>query len=100
VDRESEEAILAAVNELAGHKCVLMISHRLANLKGAGRIYVMEDGRAAESGTHGELIALGGVYARFFEEQWGLEAYAAGGEIGIDIGKTNARATNTREAVI
>jgi ABC-type multidrug transport system fused ATPase/permease subunit len=84
VDRESEEAILAAVSELSEHKCVLMISHRLANLKGAGRIYVMEDGRAAESGTHGELVALGGVYAKLLSEQRSLEAYATGGEAGMD----------------
>jgi ABC-type multidrug transport system fused ATPase/permease subunit len=79
VDRESEEIILAAVGELAERKCALMISHRLANLAGAGRIYVMAAGRVVESGTREELMALGGVYARFFDEQRELEAYAAGG---------------------
>jgi ABC-type transport system involved in cytochrome bd biosynthesis fused ATPase/permease subunit/uncharacterized membrane protein YbaN (DUF454 family) len=86
MDAESEEAVIAVVRELAGVKNVIFISHRLANLTGAGRIYVMAEGRVAETGGHAELTAGGGVYARLFAEQQALEAYAAG-EVGAGEGR-------------
>jgi ATP-binding cassette subfamily B protein/ATP-binding cassette subfamily C protein len=79
IDAESEEAFLAALRELSAAKNVLMISHRLANLVSADRLFVMQDGRVAEAGTHGELLAASGVYARMYEEQKSLERYAGGG---------------------
>jgi ABC-type transport system involved in cytochrome bd biosynthesis fused ATPase/permease subunit/uncharacterized membrane protein YbaN (DUF454 family) len=79
MDTESEEALLAVVKELATKKNVIFISHRLANLTGADMIYAMDAGRVAEAGTHEELTARGGVYARLYSEQQALETYAAGG---------------------
>ena len=60
VDAESERAIVEVVHELARTKTVVVISHRLAAVAGADRIYVLEDGRVAEAGTHGELLEHGG----------------------------------------
>ena len=76
VDAESEEAILAFIRELAREKTVIVISHRLAALAQTDRIYVFEDGRVAEAGTHDELRSAGGVYARLWEQQEDLERFA------------------------
>lgn len=78
IDVESEEAILARVRELAKEKTVVMISHRLANTVTADCIYTMENGSIAEQGTHAELLARGGAYARLWKTQQALENYGKG----------------------
>ena len=75
IDIDSEEAILSQIRALAAHKTILMISHRLANVKDADRIYVMEGGRIRESGPHAELLGGGGVYSALWKTQRVLEAY-------------------------
>jgi len=75
IDVESEEAILGRIRDLAKEKTVIMISHRLANVTDADNVYVMEDGRVAESGTHGELMSRGGVYAKLWQTQSELENF-------------------------
>ena len=75
IDVESEEAILSAIRRLAKGKTVVMISHRLANVVGADRIYCMENGCVAESGTHEGLIEQNGVYANLWKTQQALENY-------------------------
>ncbi len=75
IDVESEEAILTRIRAMAGEKTVVMISHRLASVTDADRIYVMENGAAVESGRHEELLAHGGVYARLWRTQQALEQY-------------------------
>lgn len=76
IDVESEETILAQIRVLAETKTIILISHRLANVVSADRIYVMESGRIAESGAHAALLAQGGVYARLWQTQSALENYA------------------------
>ena len=76
VDAESERAIVEVVHELARTKTVVVISHRLAAVAGADRIYVLEDGRVAEAGTHGELLEHG-PYARLWSRQAELERFSA-----------------------
>ena len=68
VDTETEDAILAAITQQKA-ACTLMVSHRLASLRNADRILVMDDGKVVESGTPDELLAAGGLYATMFEQQ-------------------------------
>ncbi len=75
IDIESEEAILKQIRKIAEEKTVVMISHRLANVVKADRIYVLENGSVAESGTHDELLLRNGVYARLWKTQSALENY-------------------------
>lgn len=67
-DPENEALIQKGFAELAAGRTVLMIAHRLSTVVGADKIVVIEDGRAVEQGTHDELIACGGLYARMWEE--------------------------------
>ena len=81
IDMESEEAIMEAVNGLAGRKTVLLITHRLANARRADRIAVLDGGRLAACDTHEALMAQGGVYARMYRRQEELEALVHGGSL-------------------
>ena len=80
IDVESEEIVMHEVHELAKTKTVIVVSHRLANVVAADRIYVLADGKVAESGTQGELLAQKGVYAALWEAQRELEEYMERGE--------------------
>ena len=75
IDVESENDIMEEIHRLAKTKTVILISHRLANVADADSIYVMEDGRVVESGTHQHLLSLGGHYARLWNAQQALENY-------------------------
>lgn len=79
IDVESEEMIMEVIRELAKTKTVILISHRLANVVEADRIYMMKNGGFAEQGMHGELMELNGYYAQLFESQRVLEEYSDGG---------------------
>jgi ATP-binding cassette subfamily B protein len=70
LDAESETAVQAALETLMEGRTTLVIAHRLATIKGADRIVVMDDGRIVEEGTHAGLIARGGLYARLAELQF------------------------------
>ena len=73
VDAESENDIMKAVHSLAGHKTVILISHRLANVVKSDCIYVMDKGRITQQGTHAELLAADGPYSRLYNAQKQLE---------------------------
>lgn len=81
IDIESEEAILSRIHALAREKTVIMISHRLANVVKADRIYCMADGSVAESGRHQELLDRGGTYAGLWKTQDALEKYGKEGAL-------------------
>ncbi|UWQ62509.1 ABC transporter ATP-binding protein/permease [Leisingera caerulea] len=71
LDSEVEAAIQAALHRVMEGKTVLAIAHRLSTLSEMDRIIVMEKGRIAESGSHDELLAKGGLYAQFWARQSG-----------------------------
>ena len=87
IDAESEAAIISAARELAGSHTVIMISHRLSAIEHADEIYVLEQGKLVEHGAHSQLLARGCAYARLWESQSQLEAFAqGGGEAASDAG--------------
>jgi ABC-type multidrug transport system fused ATPase/permease subunit len=69
VDAETEAIIQAELKRLAQSKTVLMIAHRLSTVRHADRILVMDQGQILEAGTHAELLARSGPYARLIEAQ-------------------------------
>lgn len=75
IDVESEEMILGVIRELAKTKTILFISHRLANVVEADRIYMLKDGCVEGVGTHGSLMETCGAYAELYQYQKELEAY-------------------------
>lgn len=79
VDVESENQIMEVVRELAKTKTVLLISHRLANVVSADKIYVLKDGRIVEQGKHEELCKENGYYYKIFSQQSALEQFGKEG---------------------
>lgn len=80
IDVESEDAILHVIHTLAKEKTVIMITHRLANLVESDCIYVLQDGKCVEHGTHRILMEKNCVYAALYNKQKELEDYH-GGEV-------------------
>lgn len=71
LDNESEQAVQESLAELAQGRTTLVIAHRLSTIRDADEIATMEDGRVVERGTHNDLLARGGTYARYYRMQFG-----------------------------
>ncbi|KAH6677860.1 multidrug/pheromone exporter [Plectosphaerella plurivora] len=71
LDTESERVVQGALTRAAttGNRITISVAHRLSTIREASRIFVFDGGRIAESGTHGDLVQRGGVYARMCEAQ-------------------------------
>jgi len=69
VDARTESTIIDNLRLLKGGKTLIVVSHRISPLKGADCIYVMDEGKIVEHGTHGELVSRGGLYERLVKYQ-------------------------------
>ena len=70
LDNESEEAVQESLERLAADRTTIIIAHRLSTIKNADEIATVEDGKVVERGTHEELLARGGTYARYYRMQF------------------------------
>jgi subfamily B ATP-binding cassette protein MsbA len=77
LDTESERLVQEAIERLMGGRTVLVIAHRLATVRGADRIVVMDEGQVVEQGTHAELHARGGLYRRLHDLQFSVAEVAS-----------------------
>ncbi len=82
LDAENEARVQAALATLLAGRTSLVIAHRLSTILAADRILVLDRGRIVETGTHAELLARGGLYARLYEQQF--RAALADGETAGD----------------
>jgi ATP-binding cassette subfamily B protein len=70
VDTETEAAIQSGLEQLLAGRTALIIAHRLSTVRRADRILVLHHGELRESGTHEQLLALGGIYSKLYELQY------------------------------
>ena len=84
LDTESERVVQRALESLIQRRTTIAIAHRLSTIRNADVIFAIDNGTIVERGTHDELLAQGGLYARLYEEQFGngvVEAHCSDGVI-------------------
>jgi subfamily B ATP-binding cassette protein MsbA len=90
LDTESERQVQLALKALMQGRTTLVIAHRLSTIVDADLIYVIDQGRVAETGSHAELLALGGVYARLYALQFAEQAGAPRDKMELIAGRARA----------
>jgi ATP-binding cassette subfamily B protein len=75
VDNETEAAIQRSLDVVSRNRTTIVIAHRLSTVRQANCIHLLEAGRVVESGTHDELVALGGGYAALWRLQTGERSH-------------------------
>jgi ATP-binding cassette subfamily B protein len=101
LDTHSERLIQAALERLMHGRTTIAIAHRLSTILAADLILVVHRGRIVERGTHGELLALGGLYARLYREQFSSATRGPSPKSpGQPNGQASAIVKDTAETVI
>ncbi len=90
LDTVSERLIQAALERLMEGRTTIAIAHRLSTILRADQILVFDRGRIVERGTHRELLAAGGLYARLYREQFLAGSEGAGASVGAEVGAAAA----------
>ena len=85
IDVDSEAVIMKNIKEISAKKSVIVISHRLANVVPADNIYFMRDGQVIENGSHSQLMARKGEYAKLFNAQKQLEEGYKSGKASAEV---------------
>jgi subfamily B ATP-binding cassette protein MsbA len=80
LDSDSEKAVQSALDELMKGRTTIMVAHRLSTIRNVDRIYVLVDGQVAEEGSHDELVAANGEFARLYRMQFGQTEATADGD--------------------
>jgi ATP-binding cassette, subfamily B, bacterial len=86
LDTESERIVQLALQNVMRGRTTIAIAHRLSTIRAADVIFVIERGRLVERGDHDTLVALGGIYARLYEQQFGAGAVEAHCRDGVVLG--------------
>jgi ATP-binding cassette, subfamily B, bacterial MsbA len=85
LDSESERQVQAALRQLMRGRTTLVIAHRLSTVIDADLIYVVDEGRVIERGSHAELLRLGGAYARLYQMQFADQGWNAATTLNTDV---------------
>jgi ATP-binding cassette subfamily B protein len=98
LDTESERVVQQALESLIQRRTTIAIAHRLSTIRNADVIFAVQDGTIVERGTHDELVAQGGLYARLYEEQFGNGAVEAHCSDGVILANGHACRPSRRRA--
>jgi len=85
LDSQTESEVQAALSEVAAGRTTIAVAHRLSTIAGADRIFVLDAGRVAETGSHDELLARGGLYADMWRRQSEAVSAATVGPVAVPV---------------